>query len=394
VKIAYIVTRAEPIGGAQIHVRDMAEAMQRRGHAVIVLTGGEGHFTEDLRARQIETVVLDHLTVPIRPWQDLRALRELRAALEAFGPDLVAAHSAKAGVIGRMAARLLGVPVIVTTHGWSFTTGVPPLKAFVYRWIERVTGPFGADRTITVSEYDRQLALRAGILSESRMVTVHNGIPDMPPALRADPSRTPPRMVMVARFGAQKDHPTLLRALAGLRDLPWQLDLVGEGPLLSQTRTLAAGLGLEDRVHFLGQRMDVDRILANAQVGLLITNWEGFPLSILEAMRAGLPVVASGVGGVTESVIDGETGYVVPAGGVEVLRERLRRLLTDPALRVALGQRGRAVYEQHFALDQAVSKTIAVYESVLHRQLNEPDEGGPSSSARGARSLAGRGSGG
>jgi len=390
VKIAYIVTRAEPIGGAQIHVRDMAEAMQRRGHAVIVLTGGEGHFTEDLRARQIETVILDHLTVPIRPWRDIRALRELRAALEAFGPDLVATHSAKAGVIGRMAARLLGVPVIVTTHGWSFTTGVPPLKAFVYRWIERVTGPFGADRTITVSEYDRQLALRAGILSESRMVTVHNGIPDMPPALRADPSRTPPRMVMVARFGAQKDHPTLLRALAGLRDLQWQLDLVGEGPLLSQTRSLAVSLGLEDRVHFLGQRMDVDRILANAQVGLLITNWEGFPLSILEAMRANLPVVASGVGGVSESVVDGVTGFVVPQGDVDVLRERLGRLLSDPALRASLGMRGRAEYETHFALERSVSKTLAVYESVLRRGL-DGEAGAGHAGEPGSRRLAAHG---
>jgi len=369
VKIAYIVTRAEPIGGAQIHVRDMAEAMQRRGHAVVVLTGGEGHFTEDLRARNIQTVILDHLTVPIRPWKDLRALRELRAALEAFGPDLVATHSAKAGVIGRMAARMLGVPVTVTTHGWSFTTGVPPFKAFVYRWIERVTGPFGADKTITVSEYDRQLALRARVLSESRMVTVHNGIPDVPPALRADPSRTPPRLVMVARFGPQKDHPTLLRALAGLSDLPWELDLVGEGPLMRQTRELASRLGLENRVHFLGQRMDVDRILANAQVGLLITNWEGFPLSILEAMRANLPVVASDVGGVSESVTDGVTGYVVPQGDPDALREHLGPLLSDPALRHSLGMRGRAEYETHFALERSVSKTLAVYESVLRRPL-------------------------
>jgi glycosyltransferase involved in cell wall biosynthesis len=390
VKIAYIVTRAEPIGGAQIHVRDMAEAMQRRGHAVVVLTGGEGHFTEDLRARGIETVILDHLTVPIRPWKDLQALRELRAALESFKPDLVATHSAKAGVIGRMAARLLGVPVTVTTHGWSFTTGVPPFKALVYRWIERVTGPFGADKTITVSEYDRQLALRAGVLSESRMVTVHNGIPDVPPALRADPSRTPPRLVMVARFGAQKDHATLLRALAGLRSLPWQLDLVGEGPLLSQARTLAASVGLDDRVHFLGQRRDVDQILADAQVGLLITNWEGFPLSILEAMRANLPVVASDVGGVSESVSDGVTGYVVPQGDAGVLQERLGRLLSDPALRTSLGMRGRAEYETHFALERSVAKTLAVYESVLRRPLDTSPSAEETGEA-GSRGFAARG---
>jgi glycosyltransferase involved in cell wall biosynthesis len=138
---------------------------------------------------------------------------------------------------------------------------------------------------------------------------------------------------------------------------------------LSQTRGLAASLGLEDRVRFLGQRKDVDRILADAQVGLLITNWEGLPLSILEAMRANLPVVASDVGGVSESVTDGVTGYVVPKGDVDVLRERLRRLLSDPELRAGLGMRGRAEYETHFALERSVSKTLAVYESVLRRPL-------------------------
>jgi glycosyltransferase involved in cell wall biosynthesis len=369
-KIAYIVTRADPIGGAQIHVRDLAAAMRDRGHSVVVLVGGTGPFLDDLRARGLDTVVLRHLTAPIRPFQDLRAFRELRAVLQDFGPDLVAAHSAKAGVIGRMVARVMGVPVVVTTHGWSFTTGVPPLRAAIYRWIERLTGPLSADRTITVSDYDRELALRARILPAHRLVTVHNGMPDVTPSLRADPARTPPRLVMVARFGAQKDHPTLLRALAGLRDHAWELDLVGEGPRVAETESLASSLGIRERVHFLGQRMDVEQILANAQVSLLVTNWEGFPLSILEAMRAALPVVASAVGGVGESVRDQETGFLVPAGEVEPLRERIRRLLVEPGLRVRLGARGRAVYEEHFALDQTVSKTLAVYRDVLHRELD------------------------
>jgi glycosyltransferase involved in cell wall biosynthesis len=386
-KIAYIVTRADPIGGAQIHVRDLAAAMQARGHAVIVLTGGQGPFLDDLRTRNIQTVVLEHLTVPIRPLRDLRALREMRRALEAFGPDLVAAHSAKAGVIGRMAARMLGVPVTVTTHGWSFTTGVPPLRAAVYRWIERLTGPFGADMTITVSEYDRQLALKAGILSADRMVTVHNGMPDIPPSLRATPEGAPVRLVMVARFGAQKDHPTLFRALAELRDLPWELDLVGEGPLTTQAQALAASLGIGERVRFLGQRMDVDRILAKAHVSLLATNWEGFPLSILEAMRAGLPVVASDVGGVSESVRDGRTGYLVPAGQVLPLRDRIRALLTDDRLRARMGAEGRAAYEREFTLDHTVGQTLEVYGAVLKREAGRLSHAPPSPHA-GSSSLA------
>jgi glycosyltransferase involved in cell wall biosynthesis len=163
----------------------------------------------------------------------------------------------------------------------------------------------------------------------------------------------------------------LLRALAQLQDLPWELDLVGEGPLTTKTQALAASLGIESRVHFLGQRMDVERILAEAQVSLLVTNWEGFPLAILEAMRAGLPVLASTVGGVGESVRDGQTGFLVPAGEVGPLRDRLRALLTDASLRASMGAEGRAVYEREFTLDHTVTKTLAVYGAVLKRELHE-----------------------
>ena len=363
-RIAYIVTRADPIGGAQIHVRDLAAAVQAQGHDATVITGGSGPFIDDLRAQHTPTIVLRHLAVPINPARDLRALREIRAALRDVRPDLLTAHSSKAGVLGRLAGRSLRIPVVFTVHGWSFTPGIPALQAAMYRQIERVVGPL-ASRIITVSQFDRQLALDAGIAAEDRVVTVHNGMPDVPSHLRADPGRTPPRLIMVARFGAQKDHPTLLHALAGLQDHPWELDLVGEGPLMGDMESLAARLGLAGRVRFLGQRMDVDQLLAQAQVSLLITNWEGFPLSILEAMRAGLPVVASSVGGIGESVRDGETGYVVPRGDQDLLRDRIRRLLATPALRVRLGTSGRARYERLFTLSHSVAKTLAVYRDVL-----------------------------
>jgi glycosyltransferase involved in cell wall biosynthesis len=194
---------------------------------------------------------------------------------------------------------------------------------------------------------------------------VYNGMGDVGPELRAHPGQTPVRLVMVARFGAQKDHPTLLRALAGLLDLPWEIDLIGDGELMAQTQALAAELGLSNRIHFLGQRRDVDLLLARAQVSILATNWEGFPLSILEAMRAGLPVIATEVAGIGESVQDGETGYLVPRGDVEVLRDRIRRLLTDATLRTRLGAAGRTRFEQHFTLPLFVQNTLAVYEEVV-----------------------------
>lgn len=363
-RIVYIVTRADPIGGVQVHIRDLTAALQAQGHFPTVITSGSGPFVDQLRAQNTPTVVLRHLTQPINPGRDVRALLEMRAVLGELRPDLVAAHSSKAGVLGRLAGRSLRIPVVFTAHGWNFTPGIPPLQSAVYRQIERLVGPL-ATKIITVSEYDRQLALDARIAAEDRVVTVYNGIPDIPGPLRADPVETPVRLVMVARFEPQKDHPTLLRALAGLPNLPWELDLVGDGPLLPRMVSLAATLGVAGRVRFLGQRTDVDQILARSQVSLLVTNWEGFPLSILEAMRAGLPVVASSVGGIGEAIGDEETGYLVPRGDVQALRSRIERLLTDPALRVRLGARGRTRYEQHFTVAGFVTKTLAVYRDVL-----------------------------
>jgi glycosyltransferase involved in cell wall biosynthesis len=128
---------------------------------------------------------------------------------------------------------------------------------------------------------------------------------------------------------------------------------------------LADSLGIRARVNFLGQRRDVDRLLAGSQISVLASNWEGFPLSILEAMRAGLPVVASTVGGVAEAVLDQETGYVVPRGDVEVFRDRIKALLESQPLRLRLGANARRRYEQLFTLNRLVSRTLDVYRDVL-----------------------------
>jgi glycosyltransferase involved in cell wall biosynthesis len=364
-RIVYVVTRASPIGGVQVHIRDLTAALQKQGHTPTVLTGGVGPLVEQLRAQGTPTISLRHLILPINPIRDVLAFHEIRSALKRLRPELVAVHSSKAGVLGRMAAKTLGIPALLTAHGWNFTPGIPPMQAGLYRQIERWAGPL-ASKIITVSEFDRNLAIESGIASAERIVAVHNGMPDVGSHLRADPSRSPPHLIMVARFGAQKDHPTLLRALANLREFPWVLDLVGDGPLLRDMQSLVTELDIAQRVHFWGQRHDVEQFLARAQVMVLTTNWEGFPRSILEAMRAGLPVIASSVGGIAEAVEDQRSGYVVPRGDVSALQERLTRLLREPGLRAQLGTHGRHRYEEHFTLDHCVRKTFEVYHNILN----------------------------
>ena len=363
-KIAYLITRADPIGGAQIHVRDLAFAARDHGHSPSLITSGRGPLVEGFQQAGIPVVLLPHLTAPIRPWYDVQALGEIRRAFGELEPELVAAHSSKAGLLGRLAARSLRIPVVFTVHGWAFTPRVPGSRAAVYQRLERMAGPL-ASRLITVSEFDRRLALEARIAPPDRIVTVHNGMPDIAPALRAEPGRTPPRIVVVGRFEPQKDHATLIRALGGLREQAWELDLIGDGPGMPAMQALATELGVGQRIRFLGQRMDVQRLLSEAQVAVLISNWEGLPLSILEAMRAGLPVIASDVGGIAETIRDGQTGYLIARGAVEQVRERLGRLLSDPTQRKTFGAAGRMFYERQFTLEHCVARTLAVYQSVL-----------------------------
>lgn len=363
-KIVYVITRSEPMGGAQVHVRDLALGLTQQGHTVTVLTGGSGRFTAELAEHGVPWLAVPHLQSPIRPLADLRALVHLRAALKRLQPDLVSTHSSKAGVLGRVAARSLGLPVIFTAHGWAFTPGSPRRTASLYRFLERSVARL-ATRIITVSDFDRDLAIRERVTAPERVVTIHNGVPDIEPGLRARPTASPARLIMVARFEQQKDHQTLLHSLAGLGDLSWQLDLVGEGPFLPAARSLSEKLGLDGRIRFWGARPDVAHRLAESQLFLLISNWEGFPRSVLEAMRAGLPVVASDVGGVSESVQPGRTGFLVPRGDVGQLQARLRELLVNADLRGRLGAEGRRQYEERFRLETTAGKTIAIYRDVL-----------------------------
>jgi glycosyltransferase involved in cell wall biosynthesis len=197
------------------------------------------------------------------------------------------------------------------------------------------------------------------------LFVVHNGVRDIAPDLRAGPGRSPVRICSVARLEAPKDHATLLQALAGLRSEAWELDLVGDGPLESSLRRQAAALGIAGRVRFLGYQPDPASVLAGAQLFVLSSRSEAFPRSVLEAMRAGLPVVASAVGGVGEAVIDGVTGLLVPPGSPEALSAAIGELIRSAPRRQQLGAVARRTFEERFRVECMVEKTEAIYATVL-----------------------------
>ncbi|MEC4853293.1 MAG: glycosyltransferase family 4 protein, partial [Jaaginema sp. PMC 1079.18] len=289
--------------------------------------------------------------------------------IKQFSPDIVSLHSSKAGILGRLACFFLNQPCIFTAHGWAFTEGVPKFQKNIYRFLEQKF-EFLASRIICVSEYDRNLGIAAG-MNPDRIVTIHNGMPDIPNALHANPCQSDPvQMVMVARMDTQKDHTTLIQAISEISNI--KLQLVGDGPKKTTIQTQVNSLGLSHNVEFLGYREDIAHILAKTQIFLLISNWEGFPCTTLEAMRAGLPVIVSNVGGASEALIEGKTGYCIPKGDVATLRERILTLVNNPDLRQQMGQAARKHYEENFTFEQMFQKTFAIYESVLANHHNKP----------------------
>lgn len=359
-RIAYVITRADAVGGATVHVRDLARAMCERGQEALVLVGGTGPVTDQLTVAGVPFQSLRSLGRAVRPWLDARAFFELVGALREFRPDLVSTHTAKAGWLGRAACARLGIPVIHTPHGWPVAGRLPGPQAVMFELAERIASRW-ARAVVCVCEEERRVALEKGFARPGQAQVIYNGVRDVPHALRAVPASCPVRIVSVARFEAPKDHATLLRALARLGALDWELELVGDGPLEPAMRALAKKLGIAGRVRFLGYQPDAAPVLARAQLFVLASRSEAFPRSVLEAMRAGLPVVASRVGGLAEAVDNEKNGVLVPRDDIGGLSAALGGLIADVHRRQRLGAAARLTYESRFRLERMVEATFALY---------------------------------
>lgn len=359
-RLLYLITRAER-GGAQMHVLDLACGM-RDEFEVHVATGEEGFLTTACREQGFPVYVLHDLEREIRPLADAKTLYELRRLMKAVTPDLVHAHTFKAGFLGRFVARQMKVPSIYTVHMWPFGRAVPRSWRIVAPICERIAARW-CDKIISVSDLGARDAAEFKIGNRFQVVSILNGIPDHSARAFLEHNKTL-SCTMVARFTDFKDHATLLRAFALVKG-DVRLKLVGEGETLMAARKLADDLGIRERVEFTGSRGDVPEILQQTDIFVLASKTETLPISILEAMRAGLPVVASDVGGVSEEVIDGETGILVRPGRVDDLGRALNKLLADQGLRISMGRSGRRRFEKLFLADRMIERTESVYASVL-----------------------------
>jgi glycosyltransferase involved in cell wall biosynthesis len=363
-RVLLLITLAE-VGGAQTYVSLLLPVLAGR-FDVAVAAHGPGPLRDAAAEAGVRFIALEHVRRPVSPWRDLAGFVELVRLLRRERPDILHASSSKAGVLGRLAAAAAGVPIrIFTVHGWAFAAH-SGLAALFYRWADRVTRRL-TTVTICVSENGRAAGIRAGTCSRERTVVIRNAVSlDGLPSPRHERER--PRLVSVGRLKAPKDFATLARALAALPAGSFDALIVGDGPDRPALEAELRRLGLEHRARLLGERHDVPALLAAADVFVLSSVSEGLPMSVLEAMAAELPVVASRVGGLPELVVDGKTGFLVPPEDPHELAAALGRLIDDRDLRRRLGAVGRVHAETRFDLNSFRRAHLDLYAGELARR--------------------------
>ncbi len=356
-----MVTRGDVIGGASMHVLELAGEMQRRGCNVSILLGPGDIVAQLAEQRGLNVLVEPLLLREISPWQDLQCLVRLNRLMRQIRPDVLHLHSAKAGLIGRIVAKIQRIPVVYSVHGWSFSV-YQGMKARWFKLVERMLLPL-TDALVLVCQRDVEIA-RGGLgAKDVQLALVHNGIAELsctPVGIASQSCR----LISVARFEEPKDQLTLVKAMATIPAENWQLTLVGSGPTMAECQKLAQELGLH-QIRFLGERADVADLLAQSDLFVLSSRSESLPVSVIEAMRAGLPVVATDVGGMTELVIEGCSGFLVGPGDVQSLGERLAGLIADPALRERMGFEARNRYQQYFTLQENGNRLLGIYRQLL-----------------------------
>jgi glycosyltransferase involved in cell wall biosynthesis len=378
-RVVRIVTRLNR-GGPTRQIEALAPRLPAHGWDGPVLVGaadpGEGDARAEFEARGLDVRTLPGLGRRPAPWRDLRAFVALVAGLRREQPDLVHTHMGKAGALGRLAGRLLDVPVVHTLHGHHFDA--PSWRGRAARGAERGLGRL-ADAIVALSpRQGDDIAAALGRAAVERVFVVPPGLDvDALVAAARQPlpvALTPDRLhvLFAGRLVRVKRVDRLLEAFARVvRAVPHaDLHVLGDGPLRSRLEAQAHALGLGTCVHFRGAVDAAAPWLAAADVVVLSSESEGTPLALLEALALGRPIVAPAVGGIPDIVADGVHGRVVAPHDTGDLAAGLLDLLADPALRRRMGAAGPDHVRSRFGAGRLAEGTAALYDHVLARRTS------------------------
>lgn len=363
-KILYFITTSD-WGGASRYVYDLCKYEIGEGNKVYLVVGSNGELSREVRKLGIKVYIVSSVRRNISPLNDVKAILSLRRLVKKLKPDIIHLNSSKAGVIGRVACiGLKSIKVIFTVHGWAFTDGVPSLiKRKLYRLIERAVSPL-TDFFICVSNFDLKIGIKNKVLTQkSKAIVIHNGSPVPEYNKRVEIPQYPIKIIMVARFSNQKDQLSVIEAVSHLPLNIYRVTFIGEGENLAKCQKRVSELRLENNIKFEGFKRNVAKYLLKSDVFVMTSFYEGLPLSIIEAMSYGLPIIASDVGGNSELVKNNVNGYLIK--NRQELEEKLNYLITNPNRIINMQNKSRELYLKGFDLNDKIRETDNVYKKLL-----------------------------
>jgi glycosyltransferase involved in cell wall biosynthesis len=374
------------LGGPAYHVSLLSSELDPRRYETLLVTGkvgrGEASFIAPRTQQNLRLHVIKQLGPAIRPWSDLRALVALMRVVRRFRPHIVHTHTAKAGMLGRLAAVVAVRPrpiVVHTYHGHVLEDYFGPITRSLYRFLERALAR-KTDLLICVSEADVADLRRYRVAPPAAFRVVRLGF-DLDEFLALDPVPSGALrdelgadgddvvLTYVGRFARIKRIDLLLRSIADAnRSFPrFRLALAGDGESRPALEAFARELGISSYVRFLGYRADLVEILAGTDVAVLSSDREGTPVSLIQAAAAARPLVSTDAGGVRE-VVDPRSGLVVPRGDASAFARALNQLGDDPALRVSMGRQARESVRNRFASGRLLDEIACLYEELATRR--------------------------
>lgn len=350
----------------------------------VLICKEQGPLTEAMEKQGVESRYVHDLVRPISPIRDWRAFRGLLKELKALKPHILHTHSSKTGMLGRLAARLAGVPVVVhTVHGFAFPFATSRLVHFIYFLVELIGARF-CDALIVLNESDRRIAVDRLKMKPGKVHLIPNGVRleslehaegDARSSIRQEVFGADDATLcvgMVGRLWRQKNPGCLLEAAKKVlttTDRPVKFFFIGDGELREELeRSILAG-GLQERVTVLGWRTDVPRLLSALDVFVLPSRWEGMPLAILEAMASGLAVVVSDIPGNHDLVAHEKDGLLFESENADALAVRLLRLVEDGDFRHTLATAARNKVVDHYQLETRNQKVLELYDQLMDQKL-------------------------
>ena len=370
VRVLHVVGESR-FGGAARIILGLGRIARAEGWQVDILTT-DPTFQQAVTQHGFGLVNLDVVRREIRPLWDLRGLLRLVRFLRKERYQIVHTHTSKGGFVGRLAARLAGVPTIVhTIHGFAFHEDSAPSVRRFYSGLEMIASHW-CHKIVSVSEFHREWAIQLGMCSPRRIVAIPNGVAepvrsseveagDLRRRMGAQPGDL--LMLTITRLAADKGLEYLMEAMAALPPTKRRLHcaIAGDGPARQTLEQLAGRLGVGDRVTFLGFREDIGDLLAACDLVVLPSLREGLSMSLLEAMAAGKPIVATSIGSQREVASRGEVVCLVRPADRESLKDGILRLVEDAALMTRLGVNARAAYESYYNEERMLQSYRELY---------------------------------